>query len=364
MGSITYIPYHQLTYQVKGRYYTEPSKGYLGYSMSATTVELSLQSGDFDVLLESTGTEDSTTWNWLLVEVNQVLWDTLRLRPGKHAYPIHLKNYSNGNVTVRWFKCTESFVGEIRFYGITLRSGSAQSDKTALSPSSKLLFIGNSITCGYGNQVAIPSPPQGNPNTGFHAANENAYDSYAQVCARRLSTSADAVCYSGLGMYRNFNGDTTNTLPKLFNRVLLENPESPIWDSTKSSYQVIVINLGTNDYYLESKDIPLPEEAFVQHYILFVEKLLRWYPQAHIICTNGTMLNDGWPMGKKCFTRVQANIERVCAYFHSKNIQQVHSFKFSPQQGPFGEDYHPSKRTHEQMADSLVTFIKQQTWWK
>lgn len=358
----TFYKASELVVSVKGRYYEEKPTGSFVYSLSGTRIDLALSSTHFDLLLESASTGDSTQLNWVLLTLDHGKIDTLYLKKGKHAYPIRLSGNENSTHVISWIKCTESSVGTIKFHGINMHNGSKEADVNGvLKPT--ILFIGNSLTCGYGNMVSL-TPPQENPLTGFHAVNENAYESYALRTARKLNSTGELVSYSGIGMYRNFNGDTNKTMPKIFDRVILHDPNSPKWNHHNSNFDVIVINLGTNDYFLESKDIPLDETAFVKSYIQFVERLFQLYPNAQIICTNGSMLNDGWPQGKKCFSRVQQNIKDVCAYLQSKGNLQIHSFFFQPQKGPFGEDYHPSMKTHEEMAVSLSDYIKQQSWWK
>jgi hypothetical protein len=352
----------QLVHSIYGRYYEDKTNGSLVYSISGTRVEVALSSTHFDLILESLSGADSSQWNWILLTLDHEKIDTIYLKPGKHSYPIRLSGSEKDIHTVSWLKCTESFVGAIKFHGIMFHNGSKVADvREVMKPN--FLFIGNSITCGYGNMVSL-NPPNQNPLTGFHAVNENAYESYAMKTGRMLSSKVELVSYSGIGMYRNFNGDTNQTMPKIFDRVLLHDPNSPKWNHRQSNFDIIIINLGTNDYYLESKDNPLDETAFVRAYIQFVERLLELYPKAQVVCTNGSMLNDGWPQGKKCFTRVQQNIKDVCSYFQTKGNQQVHSFFFQTQKGPYGEDYHPSIKTHEEMAVSLSNYIKQQTWWK
>ncbi|MFN8416277.1 MAG: GDSL-type esterase/lipase family protein [Cytophagaceae bacterium] len=354
----TFYKATELVKNVQGRFYEDKINGSIVYSISGTRVDVALSSTQFDLVIESLSGADSSQWNWVLMTLDHEKTDTLYLKSGKHSYSIKLSGSDKELHTVSWLKCTESFVGTIKFHGIKMHNGSKEADmRSVMKPS--FLFIGNSITSGYGNMVTLA-----NPLTGFHAINENAYETYAMKTARLLNSNVELVSYSGIGMYRNFNGDTNQTMPKIFDRVLLHDPSSPKWNHSYSNFDVIVINLGTNDYFLESKNIPLDEAAFVQTYIQFVERLFQLYPKVQIVCANGSMLNDGWPQGKKCFTRVQQNINEVCAYFQSKGNQQVHPFFFQTQKGPYGEDYHPTIKTHEEMAVSLSNYIKQQTWWK
>jgi lysophospholipase L1-like esterase len=285
----------------------------------------------------------------LVVDENNTPIDTLNLFPGKHWYVVICPKQKNAK-QITFIKATESFVGKVVCYeakGVEKRVGAIP------TVANGILFIGNSITCGYGNQVTN----QGE-SSGFHATNENAYDAYAMLTARKLKAPLELVSFSGIGIYRNFNGDTVATMPKIFNKVHLHEPTIVPWNYTKQIPQLICINLGTNDYFLDSQDQPLDEKAFNQKYISFVKHLHSIYPQAKILIMNGPMLNDYWPVGKKCFSRMQERLYEIKTSINQEYPSLVHSFVFSPQQSPYGEDYHPSKQTHQIMSEELTTFIQ------
>ena len=103
--------------------------------------------------------------------------------------------------TVQLFKRTESFVGVTRFYGFELMGFKAAAEVE--KPTKKLLIIGDSFSCGYGNDVELSA--EQNPEIGFHAKNENNYLAYGAVAARKLGFQYQCIAYSGRGMYRNFD---------------------------------------------------------------------------------------------------------------------------------------------------------------
>ena len=355
-----FVSANSLLTTISGRY--EHNTKYIGFSSSGVSITFAVQSSEFSILIEDCLPRKDSLTNWFEVFVGNSSLGKLLLKPGKNLYPIKIPATiypSIQPVLIELIKATESAVGEVRFYGIEIPVDSEDGNFDMLAANQlKIEFIGNSITCGYGNMVSIPDQPVGNPLTGFHPHNENAYQSYAMQTARRLNASAVLVCYSGRGMYRNFGGDTTETLPKIYDRIHLQNKKSKTWDHSKQIPDIIVINLGTNDYYLESQNKPLNDSVFVQTYIQFVEKLISYYPNAKIVCANGSMLNDNWPEGKKCWTRIQNNIRQVCDYFHAKGKASIYPFFFAPQKAPFGEDYHPSLATHTRMAEDLTEFIR------
>lgn len=347
-----YAPFQKLAYTVYGRY--EIQKEYISFSLSGVSVKFMLPEEESVIWIEDMAS-DTANSNWLQVLVSDRLHSKIQLKPGKHKYHISAPACRGAIVTI--VKATESFVGEVRLYGFELKKPLPMEAFDVAVPLS-VQFIGNSITCGYGNMVSIQPPPAGNPLTGFHAVNENAYMAYAMQTGRKLNAVSTLVSFSGKGVYRNFDGDTNETIPKIYDRIHLQNKNSALWNHANDIPDIIVINLGTNDYYGESQNKPLNDSVFVQTYIQFVGKLIGLYPKAKIICVNGPMLNDGWPEGKKCWSRIQANLKKVQEHFKTKGNTNIYTFFFTPQSAPYGEDYHPSLATHTKMAEELTTFIQ------
>jgi len=342
-----------MAHEVYGRY--ETSKEYISFSCSGVAVTFLQHEEELFVWLED-DPDDIANGNWMNVILGDTVYTRIQLKQGKHMYLIPTPFNNGAFITLS--KATEAHVGEVKFYGIELSKGEKVNDAFDINKVMNIQFIGNSITCGYGNMVSIEAPPAGNPLTGFHTANQNAHMAYAMQTARKLHATPMLVCFSGKGMYRNFDSDTIETMPKIYDRIHLQEPNSATWDHTQQIPDIIVINLGTNDYHGESRNKPLNDSVFVQTYIQFVERLISYYPQAKIVCVNSPMLNDVWPEGKMCWTRLQASIQNVQEHFQAKGNTNIYRFTFAPQSAPYGEDYHPSLATHTKMAEELTTFIQ------
>ena len=85
------------------------------------------------------------------------------------------------------------------FWGFVLDEGCHLVEAPAF-PSRKIEFIGNSITCGYGNEGL-------NKFEHFDYATENHYYSYASIAARQLEAQHWGVARSGIGAYRQGNAE-------------------------------------------------------------------------------------------------------------------------------------------------------------
>ncbi|WP_157447051.1 SGNH/GDSL hydrolase family protein [Cytophaga aurantiaca] len=363
-----FIMFSGRNHYVYGRY--EYKDDYVSFSNSGSSITFGTSTPDVSVLIESLSEPTNPNLNWLLVLVNDSCHTKFSLKPGKHSYALDLPSTKSNTWTITLVKITESHIGRVNCYGFEIPEKESGMEfrpmvtywgKEYYDKNTIIQFIGNSITCGYGNMLSIAPPPNGTPLTGFHSENENAYMSYAMQTARNLRAIPMLVSFSGKGMYRNFDSDTNETMPKIYDRIHLQDSVSAIWEGDpvrETATSLIVINLGTNDYFGESRNEHLNDAVFVKTYIKFVSKIINLYPDSKIICVNGPMLNNNFPAGKKCWTRIQASIIKVQEHFYAMGDKRVYTFFFTPQSAPYGEDYHPSLATHTKMAEELTTFIR------
>src|SRR5205807_2650882 len=95
----------------------------------------------------------------------------------------------NGEHTLELFKRSESFVFNIQLLGIQLEAG-----KKLLPPEPaakrRIELIGDSITCGYGNECA-------NEKEHFSLATENNYLAYGPLAARAVKADCVQIAWSG-----------------------------------------------------------------------------------------------------------------------------------------------------------------------
>jgi lysophospholipase L1-like esterase len=198
------------------------------------------------------------------------------------------------------YKDTEAQKGGVVFKGFDLHGG------TMLPPTRRprrIEFIGDSITCGYGNEgknatcpfetkvreVTVPGRNGAPPHTEAITVplTENQYLSFAAIAARELDADAVTICFSGKGVYLNYKerfktdpNDPTKWLYRsddhsLANRVPEEDAKTTMsqywatrtvatdfqgnaWDFSKERPeeipQVVFISLGTNDLSRDTKE--------------------------------------------------------------------------------------------------------------
>ncbi|MCL2777899.1 MAG: GDSL-type esterase/lipase family protein [Polyangiaceae bacterium] len=272
---------------------------------------------------------------------------------------------------------TEPQKGITQFTGFNFGSG------VQLPPTirpRRIEIIGDSITCGYGNmgnnascpydEVVDPTRPDVRvPVT------ENEYLAYGSIAARTLSADAVILCYSGKGVVLNLNDkagtEPTTTMPQYYERTICNDPTSQ-WDfggPDDPEPQVVVINLGTNDFSRDNNLDGVPDgidlDAFQAGYLTFVRTIRQHRPNAHIFLAVSPMLTDQYPLAN-ARTNQRNVLGNIVNELNAENDTKVYRIEFVEQGTRYGLgcDYHPNLTVHGIMADQLVGAIRSKTCWQ
>jgi hypothetical protein len=256
----------------------------------------------------------------------------------------------NGPHSLTLFKRTEWADGTTLVYDFEFN------DKAELLPpppvkKRKIEFYGNSITSGY----AIEDFDGG--NNSYLPPFKNNYITYAALTARHFDAQYSCISKSGIGITVGY---TPVTMPELYNRLDPNDPNS-VWDFSKYTPDVVVINLFQNDASL-FRQIDRPEfkakfgdtmptdEYIIEAYRKFLQGIRGKYPNAQIICVLGNMdaVKDGLPW--------KGYIEKAVAKMNDKMIS-THFFAYKNTPG------HPSVQEHQAMADDLIKYIDGHVKW-
>ena len=266
----------------------------------------------------------------------------------------------DGRHLVRLMYVIEGYEFFPEFWGFVLDEGRQLIEAPRL-PSRKIEFIGNSITCGYGNEGL-------KKEEGFDYATENHYYSYASITARNLQAQHWVVARSGIGAYRNYDGPKTG------------NPESnmPIqyeytgyawkpelrkeatflqekWDFSRYQPDVVCINLGTNDLSTPNYDLSLLKQGYQK-----LLKMVRQHnPKAKIVFLTGSMLyNQELQIAKQLLDEVAAEAQKA-------GDKEVYRFDMNHIDGEafLGNDWHPNVYQDEKMAGELTPYLRKLMNW-
>ena len=235
----------------------------------------------------SMAVNNATANNRITVVVDGGTPEVIALASGQTTVSLASGLASGTHDIVIWRNTEASPGGTTTFGGLTaLGSGGALLPPDS-APARRIEMVGDSLSVGAG--VLGDATCTG----GIDAYTDN-YLAYGSVAARAVSADVVTIAYSGIGVYRNY-GETTPTatsltMPKRYPYAL---PDTVLWNFALYQPQVVVINLGTNDF--GSGDPGTPYETA---YVSFVESIRQEYADAYFILidmyggTRLTRLND------------------------------------------------------------------------
>ena len=279
-------------------------------------------------------------------------WDPviIRLKPGENAIPLPTGNAPASGWVVELVRRTESWMGWASFDGAVVPKGCELLPPPAW-PARKLMFIGDSLTCG---EYIERFPPEDDATP----RSTNAARSYGMLLAKWLGAQVHLISYGGRGITRDWAGKTdTNTLPVFFPRTLPDDPASQ-WDHAKYSPDVIVINDGT-DF-----DAGSPDEAkFTDAYAAFVAQVRTAHPKAFILLCESGFMSEG-AGGKSRATRDQLlrTMNAVTDQRHKSGDERIRVVRCGFYPGT-ASDGHVVAFQNEQIALELLGPIKEVTGW-
>jgi lysophospholipase L1-like esterase len=268
----------------------------------------------------------------------------MRLREGANVVSL-LAAAGPGIHVVELTRRTEGWEGICEIQGFDLGSGSLM--PAPEPPKRKLLFIGDSITCGEGTEEADDPESPG-------AERSNAPASFGMKIAARLGAQVHLVSYGGRGIIRDWEGTrATNNAPQFYELALPDDPKAP-WDHARYVPDAVGICLGTNDF---SQGIPDRDE-FVNAYAAFVRKVQRDSNGAPVILIDSPILEDAEgqpPKSSICRTYLDEIVRGLAS------ARVIHAplrhYEGSPGDG------HPTAAEHTMMADELEPVFRKTLGW-
>ena len=282
------------------------------------------------------------TWATNFVNVNIDNVSNKKIKIDKNGTFLLAEGLSDDIHFVEISRRDEAAYGTLQFKGFTFKNGQLLAAPEH-SPR-KIEFIGDSMTCGYGNE--------GELDADFTTATENNDMTFGAIAARRLGAEFVTIAWSGKGLYKNRDGSTNETMPELYKRTFAKDPAST-WDFKKWVPQVVVINLGTNDY-----PAGVDKAGFVKAYKrLIIDIRNRYDHNVHIFCTIGSMLGGNGLTTMRTWIR-----DDVVNSLNTAGDSNVHFLEFAPQEEKdgYGTHMHPSLKTHARMARELVAGIRKE----
>jgi lysophospholipase L1-like esterase len=212
-------------------------------------------------------------------------------------------------------------------------------------PERRIETLGDSISTGFG----VEGP---GATCGWVNSEQDEYVTYHAIAARNLGADHSTIAWSG---------KTIHEVQEYFDKSLPNRPDSPLWDFSQYQPQVVVINLGTNNFAI----LDPGEARFVKVYTDLVGKVRAAYPKAFIVCALGSMLTDVYPEGRHNLTQARKYMKAAVTRLKESGETNLDFLEFPEQNHADGLacGFHPSSRTHKVMSDRLTAFIKEHMGW-
>ena len=199
-------------------------------------------------------------------------WDPvlIRLKQGANEIALPTGPAPKEGWMIELVRRTESWMGIASFDGLVVPDG-CELLPPPVWPVRKLMFIGDSLTCGEYNE-RFPPEDDSTPRS------TNVARSYGMLLAKWLNAQVHVVAYGGRGIVRNWDGRRdVNTVPVFFERSMPDDPATS-WDHARYQPDVVVINNGTD----HDKDV-MPEAELTDAYAAFVARVRTVHPKAWIL---------------------------------------------------------------------------------
>lgn len=264
------------------------------------------------------------------------------VKPAPGLYRI--EGLANGRHLVAASVVNEMQAAPARFGGFFLEGGRAL---PLAAPRRQIEFIGDSHSVGYGDASEVRACP----GDGVWMTTDNSI-AFGPLTAQRYGADRQVNAISGRGIVRNFDGMAGDTLPLAWPKALLG--AAPAYANDDWRPQVVVINLGTNDFSTPLKsgerwaDRQALRDDYVATYARFVGEIRARQPQAFVILLAPPSAEN----------EIAAQVDRVADSLKAQGETRLAVI-------PVGEmeltacDWHPSARDQQGVAAKLSAFLDQ-----
>jgi len=293
--------------------------------------------------------EGESGQNYLNIIINNNHQHPYVLAVSKGAYRYDLSHLLNKpNSVVEIFKRTDGNEAGVYFLGIEVEEG-VQLGPKPIRPVRRIAFFGDSITSGAINETA-----DNLSDSEASTADNNSYLSYSAMTARALKAEFHSTSLTGIGFMISW---IDFTMSDYFDQLSAKGNNNTVWDFTKWQADLVVINLGQNDFQLidlHKRLSPLPsDQQIVDNYVMFSRKLLDVYPNAKFIFTIGSMnatQTRRWP------GLIQEGVKQLKKQYKGRALSYL-EFPFT------GYKDHPRVHQHANNSKLLTAHIQSVMEW-
>ncbi len=208
-------------------------------------------------------------------------------------------------------------------------------------PQRRILFLGDSITCGYGILNRRGEGP-------YLTSEQDGSLTYAALTAQYFKAQAHYVCISGRGIVRNCEDVKAPLIPEFFELTSVSR-KTP-WDHRLFVPDAVVVNAGTNDADGENAISPEQLRPGVES---FLKRLQEVYPHAFLLWIYG-MMN----------TQMHDMLRETIAAANDAKIRYLAMPSVFDDKKEQGASCHPNLRAHFRFAGILIDELSAFTGWE
>ena len=220
---------------------------------------------------------------------------TLSSDEEKKTYTL-AENLPEGTHELLLFKRMDS-CHTFTFYGFEIDDG-AKVLELPEKPKRKMEFFGDSVSCG---EVSEAVAYVGKPDPEHDGEYSNSWYSYAWITARKLKAQIHDIAQGGIALMDRigwFQEPNQIGMESVWDKIHYNPTFGPVtqWDFSQYTPQVVIVAIGQNDNhpydFMKNDYNGRQAETWRDHYMKFLGKLRKTYPDAHIICCTTLLCHD------------------------------------------------------------------------
>lgn len=345
---------------VQGRTWQGEAGLHFNWSCSGFTVTMqggflaaeltAFSSEEYEGAPGDTAAPHHTVWPWVAVFVDGADAPTRTFEVTDAASCYLLFRGDEASHTVRVVKLTENLKSGLCLHGLWVQGNLQPAPQP---PRKTIEYIGDSITCGFGNATK-------ERDRLYYAQDENAWLAHGPLAARLLGMDWQMLSISGICLTPHASLPMPFAMEQLYEYTDLPGQQAQApgsapqrWNFAARPADYIVLNLGTNDANAAAlaDDGEKEVRAFRSAYAAFLQTLRRLNgPNAQIVCALGSMDYYLYP-------EILAAVAEYRAQSGDTAVSCLRYLRISPAD-PLGACAHPHLVTHAKMARQLAAHIR------
>ena len=343
----TFLPTKE-NVKIIGRYYVNEEATWIVHSGSAIEFYASGKFVELNLVGDNNIFQEEEYRPRYAIYYNDKLFIDTKLSSLHFNVQFKISNDDTEKTKIKIMLLSENQNGGIGIKNIKVNTCTKEPDDIIVPTKKKKIsieFIGDSITCAYGVEAL-------NQSYHFTTTTENFSKSYAYLAAKILNADYSAVSLSGHGIVSGYStGEkwADGLMPLYYERISKNEYYPGDWDFGNHTYDVVFINLGTNDANYVNADRDDRADEFVEEFAKFLHTVREKNPDSYILCTLGT-LNP-----KDMYVLVEKGVK----LFGGKRISVFESPVQDMENDGLGADWHPSIKTQEKLAKLVAEKISE-----